>query len=180
METQSEHWPNLLKTVIKELIKHSSNLDLSTMSEGISLMSKLFSRLSPIFSQQDIVPTFSSIVLQSPTKSTPTSPDENLSFFETDGIGHCIELSKTLFTQFVKCTIFNKNTKLLMMLQEGTLLDFTTVMHHKKNQCKDDDREHQPLLIIAEAFQIFCQYLVKVSCFPYTGSNSKKSGKNFF
>ena len=178
METQSEHWPNLLKTVIRELIKHSSDLDLPTMSEGISLMSKLFSRLSPIFNQQDIVPTFSSNVIQSPERSLPTSPiDCNQSFFETDGIGHCIELSKTLFAQFVKFSIFGKNTKLLMMFQEETLLDFTTVMDQGKNHIKGDGMDSELLLTVTEAFQTFCQYLVKVSCFPYTG---KPSGKSFY
>ena len=179
METQSEHWPNLLRTVIQELIKNSSKLDLPTLDQGISLMSKLFSRLSPTFNQPELQGLAGPLSQQGSDKTS-------FSFSETtDGIEHCTVLSKTLFSNFVKEVVLKNDTNLMLMLDdEGTDIDFNTLSKQDESRmhCRDsmvnsgDEKIDCIQSNVAETFQVFCQYLVKVSCFPYT-SSKQATGK---
>lgn len=175
METQSEHWPNLLRTVIQELIKNSSKVDLPTLVEGISLMSKLFSRLSPSFNQSDLPsgPT-------SPLAQQQQSSDESSFSFSdtTDGIGHCTELSKTLFSNFVKEVVLKNEANLIMMMNdEGLDIDFNTLSKQESMELVSDSDE-KTQSNVAETFQVFCQYLVKVSCFPNVSSKQELGNFN--
>lgn len=47
METESQHWPELLAAIIKELKKGCRNLTLHEIEEGVLLCSKLLSKLTP-------------------------------------------------------------------------------------------------------------------------------------
>ena len=179
METQSRHWPNLLRTVIQELIKNSSKLNLLTLVEGISLMSKLFSRLSPSFNQSEL----SGGVLTSPLPQQQQSSDESSFSFSdaTDGIGHCTELSKTLFSNFVKEVVLKHEANLILVINnEGSDIDFNKLPKQGSMELVNSDDENTDYSIrsnIAETFQVFCQYLVKVSCFPFT-SPTQEAGKS--
>ena len=97
METQSEHWPNLLGNIIYELNTHVTQLNLKTLYEGISLMSKLLSCLAPSLGTTEFNTVF---------PSPPTSPlhkDSDVfdkETFEPNCIKTCAELSKILFAKF--------------------------------------------------------------------------------
>lgn len=174
METQSEHWPNLLRTVIQELINKSSTLDLPTLVEGISLMSKLFSRLSPSFNQAESQGFISPLPSQG-------LEENSFNFAETDGIGHCTELSKTLFSNFVKETVLKDNSSLMLMLGEGPDIDFNLFAKQDNSNSMKENCDVESNFIqadVASTFQVFCQYLVKVSCFPYNSPNRDQGLKN--
>ena len=168
METQSEHWPNLLRTIIQELIKNSSNLDLPTLVEGISLMSKLFSRLSPSFNQAELPGALTSPPPQQ------CSDESSFSFSDaTDGIGHCTELSKTLFSNFVKDVVLKNEANLILVINnEGLDIDFNA-LSKQDNSTELESGVDSIRSNVAETFQVFCHYLVKVSCFPYVSSGQE-------
>ena len=142
------------------------------MAEGISLISKLFSRLSPIFNQPEM-PTFTSTVLQHSSSRdgslSPTLDASATSFFEKDGISSCTDLSKTLFSQFVKETIFKNNLNTRLLLEDSTgELDFNTLINQSSSN-KEIEKKGLGSKV-ADTFQVFCQYLVKVSCFPLSST----------
>jgi hypothetical protein len=47
VETESQHWPELLSAIIQELTKGCQNLTLDELEEGVLLCSKLLSKLTP-------------------------------------------------------------------------------------------------------------------------------------
>lgn len=193
-ETQSEHWPNLLKQIINEAIENVSSMDVDTLVEGISLISKLLSRLSPnlIGHQHEQQSDLSNSVFLS-HKTPPMSPlyhdFEIFSFDDSAGpaspgvINECVELSKILFSKFVERRVFKRNQKMLMMFQESKQLEaifdavYLQVPSTMQYEAYDDITNNEKNDLIIKGFQIFCRYLVQLSCFPVP-ANNRPSNEN--
>ena len=175
-ETQSEHWPNLLKQVILEMINNVSLMDMDTLLIGIHLMSKLLSRLSPIFigggeGSHETTASQQQASQKSPSMSPSHQQIELLnkaSAIEEESnnaILECIRLSKNLFSVFVDSRVMKKNHAFLSIFHhyrdERGKFELIQVSDETKktNNSSDDDK-------VAKSFQIFCRFIVQLSCFP--------------
>lgn len=192
------------------MMKNITDMDLCTTLEGISLISKLFSRLSPNFGSSGGIQT--SNILESTVLTTTTPPTSPLhqsvvgfdvSFEQSSSISHCIELSKELFAIFVLKVVLkddSKNLSLVFQENEAPMrfkaISFFNENNYPRNHsfCDTDsheeinsrstsemasDEHHDVSNTIANTFKIFCQYLVRISCFPISVESSARQRKGW-
>ena len=156
---------------------------MDTLSIGIQLMSKLLSRLSPNFSSsgdgtltEHSHPPSSPIHHQVEHKTEIESGNE-----ENNTIPECVRLSKKLFSVFVDMRVMKKKHSFLSAFHfiDGTVGKFESVELCNKSYDRGYDtadlNEEKQNGLVAKAFQIFCRYLVQLSCFPV--SFAKRPGR---
>lgn len=171
-----EHWPNLLKLITEEMIAYIAIMDIGTVSNGIILISKLLSRVSPNIQAMTVETKNdqgNSILSQ---KSPPMSPlHQDLEFFSREGatdkvnesevIMECVKLSKKLFQKFINSHVLAQCHKTVLILKhfernsEPLSVEIDSVT--EKSNCDKDDE-----LKKSEAFAKICSYMVQLSCFP--------------
>ena len=177
---QTDHWPNLLQKIIAEMINNISKMDLQTLLLGITLISKLFGRLSPNFSSS-YNDAFSDLTNLLPHKSPPSSPlSQNFEYFTAENIennsnviNNCIELSTALFTKFVDERVLRRNQKMLLLFQKKETLIFDSI-DTQNNRVYDTPPLEDEQTVATETFEIFCRYLVQLSCFPTSCINENQ------
>ena len=157
-------------------------MDIQTVSNGIILISKLLSRVSPNIQAMTVETKNdqgNSILSQ---KSPPMSPlHQDLEFFSHEGsidkvkesevIMECVNLSKKLFRKFINSHVLTQCHKTVLILKNfernseplSSEMDSVT---EKSNYGKDDEQKK------SEAFAQICRYIVQLSCFPVAMTTS--------
>ncbi|XP_065649698.1 protein dopey-1 isoform X2 [Hydra vulgaris] len=174
-EVQTEHWPNLLKLIISETINNIDLLELSTLYQGICLISKLLSRLSPNLPDKtmDTVDIAAINMQKSPGMISPLHDIKVVLTYQKSTLyTDCFSLSKLLFSKFVEGKLIKREKKMRVLFQDHSTFKFDAISNEKSSVVNPDLNQ-----TAVKTFQTFCRYLVQLACFPLPLSEQSTAGK---
>ena len=167
------------------MIAYIAVMDIETVSNGIILISKLLSRVSPNIQAMTVETKNdqgNSILSQ---KSPPISPlHQDLDFFSREGsiekvnesevIMESVNLSKKLFQKFINSHLLTQSHKSVLILKhfERNCEPLSSEdSETEKSNCDKDEEQKK-----SEAFAQICRYMVQLSCFPVAVTSSAVAG----